>query len=394
MKATSKILLTLLLFLTSGLNTLHANELQPVIIGFDGEYGLKNSTSAQAIELGLRVAIEEVNAAGGVLGGRPLELQIKDNRSVPSRGVANIKQFAAVTDLVAVVGGRFSPVQLQQVDLVHELKLPLLNVWGAANGITDHGHEPSFTFRLSLKDDWAVPTMLKQIKKQGKQRIGVLLPNSGWGRSNRNSLSQTLPLFPEQQVVDTVWYNFGERTMLPKYQQLLAKGVDIILFVGNDNEGSRLMRELGEKPDVPRVPIVSHWGVTGGQMVEASGTALQEMDFSVVQTFSFFNASAKPLARFMQGAERIAGIHNIEQLSSPVGSAHAYDMLHILAKAVDRAGSTDRIAIRKALESGIHHKGLVRDYAPAFTPDNHNALSPQQTFMARFRKDGVIVPLQ
>lgn len=77
--------------------------LAPVIIGFDGEYGVKNSTSAQAIERGLTLAIEEVNAAGGVLGGRPLRLMTLDNRSVPARGIENLKMFMGRYDADGVV---------------------------------------------------------------------------------------------------------------------------------------------------------------------------------------------------------------------------------------------------------------------------------------------------
>ena len=100
---TSKILQLFAVFLFITPLAIQANEINPVLVGFDGEYGLKNSTSAQAIELGLRVAIHEINSQGGVLGGRPLELVTRDNRSIPSRGVANLKKFAAMTDLVAVV---------------------------------------------------------------------------------------------------------------------------------------------------------------------------------------------------------------------------------------------------------------------------------------------------
>ena len=45
---------------------------EPVVIGLTGEFGLKDSFSAQAVELGIRVAMAEINDRGGVLGGRPL----------------------------------------------------------------------------------------------------------------------------------------------------------------------------------------------------------------------------------------------------------------------------------------------------------------------------------
>ena len=62
---------------------------EPVLVGIDAEFSDATSTSDDAIRLGIRLAIEEINAAGGVLGGRPLKLVERDNRSVPARGVAN-----------------------------------------------------------------------------------------------------------------------------------------------------------------------------------------------------------------------------------------------------------------------------------------------------------------
>lgn len=368
--------------------------LSPVLVGFDGEYGVINSTSAQAIEFGIKSAIHEINARGGVLGGRPLALVTKDNRSVPSRGQANLKAFAAMPDLVAVFGGRFSPVQLQQLDLVHELKIPLLDAWGAADGITDHSHRPSYTFRLSLKDSWAMPRMVEHALKLGKRKIGVLLPNTGWGRSNQKALAAAAAARDDVMVVHVGWYNWGEKDMLSLYKTVLDKGGEALLLVANDIEASGLVRQLGQFPSVPRIPIVSHWGVTGGDMAEASGPTLQALDFSVVQTFSFFTAEPAAVNTFMASAREVAGIERIDAIVSPVGVGHAYDLMHILAKAIDKAGSTDRAAIRDALESGITHRGLVRDYDPAFTKDNHDALSSRQVFMARLRKDGAVLPIK
>ena len=373
---------------------IYASENPPVLVGLDASYSFKESTSATAIELGIRAAIHEINENGGVLDGRPIALATKDNRSVPARGLANLKSFAKTEDLVAVFGGRFSPVMLQQIPLTHELKLPLIDVWAAANGITDHEHKPSYTFRLSLKDSWAMPVMVNHAMKSGKRKIGVMLPNTGWGRSNQKALEKVAAVTTELNVVDTAWYNWGDQDLIGQYESLLAKGAEALIFVANDSEGSRLVRQLGENPNIKRIPIISHWGVTGGNMVDQSGPTLSELDFSVVQTFSFFNGATEPFRKFMKTAKSVAGIDTIEQLASPVGIAHAYDMMHILAKAIDKAGSTDRVAVRDALEAGIIHQGLVRDYNPAFTSENHDALSPAQVFMARFRDDGAIVPLK
>jgi branched-chain amino acid transport system substrate-binding protein len=75
-----------------------------------------------------------------------------------------------------------------------------------------------------------------------------------------------------------------------------------------------------------------------------------------------------------------------------VGVAHAYDLMHILARAIELAGSTDRKAVRDALERIRTHRGLIKLYAPPFTPGRHEALGERELLIARYRGDGVLVP--
>ncbi len=138
----------------------HAEESRPVYLGLDGEFGVEQSTSAQAIERGILTAIDEINRAGGVLKGRPLQLVSKDNRSVTARGVKNLQEFARMPDMVAMFTGRFSPVVLEYVELAHELKMIVLDPWAAADAIIQNGKNPNYMFRLSLRDGLAMPVML------------------------------------------------------------------------------------------------------------------------------------------------------------------------------------------------------------------------------------------
>ncbi len=365
----------------------------PVYLGFDGEYGLKNSTSAQAIEQGIRIALHEINTAGGVLGGRPMKLMTRDNRSVPARGIDNVRRFAQVEDLVAVIGGRFSPVMLEQVPVVHELGLVLLDAWGSADGITEHDFRPSYTFRLSLKDRLGMPHMLRHAAAKGLDRVGLLVPNTGWGRSNVKAAQRYQEVDDQPQVIGPVWYNWGEQDMLRHYRTLRKLGAEAVILVANDIEGSTLVRQLGALGEEEWMPIIAHWGVTGGNMVEMSGPLLHQLDFSVIQTFSLFSAPAGKREAVLKIASRLFGIDRPEQVSSPVGFGHAYDLTHILARAVELAGSTDRGAVRDALERVRDYRGLTGDYARPFSETDHDALDAAQLFMARFREDGAIVPL-
>ena len=94
--------------------------------------------------------------------------------------------------------------------------------------------------------------------------------------------------------------------------------------------------------------------------------------------------------RVVQAARRY-GVDGSRRIQSPVGVAHAYDLVHILARAIQIAGSTDRGAIRDALEKVTDYAGLVKTYPQPFTPDRHDALSLQYVFMARYAEDGAIV---
>lgn len=362
-----------------------------VLVGIDGEFGLESSTSAQAIELGVRIALAEINRAGGVLKGRPLEVVSKDHRSIPARGIRNIREFAAMPDLVAVFGGRFSPVVIEELPVLKEAKIPFLAVWSAADVIVDNGSSPNYAFRLSLRDSLAMPFMLESAAKRGIDRVGLILTNTSWGRSNQQAADKYAASRPRPAIVGTVWYNWQERSLIAQYRKLLDAGAKAVILVANDDEAALLVREVAALPAAERMPVISHWGVTGGRFVQAAGESLKDVDFSVVQTFSFFRARKAPLARFMQAAREL-GKTRIEDFESPVGVAHAYDMTHILARAIDIAGTTDRASVRAALEKVGSHEGLIKRYAPPFTAARHEALGPGELLMARYRADGVLEP--
>lgn len=383
----------LLAHATGSATTAAANK-DEVIIGLDAEFGLENSFSAQAVELGLRVALAEINATGGVLGGKKLVLMTKDHRSMPARGIRNLTEFAAITNLVAVFGARFSPVIIEQLPKIKELKIPFMAVWSSADPIIENGMQPNYVFRLSLRDSLAVPKMLATANSRGIKNVGLLLTNTAWGRSNEAAAQKYAISNSAPKIVDTAWFNWKETTFKIPYEKLLNAGAQAILLVANDDEAALFVREVASQPVAKRVPILSHWGITGGEFVSIAGPALAEVDLSVIQTFSFFTADKLILANFMKYLAQVSDIRKIDDIRAPVGVAHAYEMAHLLAKAINLAGSTNRENIRTALEKLPNHRGLIKTYAPAFTATRHEALSADELLMARFRRDGVLIPSQ
>jgi branched-chain amino acid transport system substrate-binding protein len=367
---------------------------QPVLLGIDGEFGLDNSTSAQAVELGMRTAIAEINATGGVLGGRPLELVIKDHRSIPARGIRNIQEFAQMPGLVAVFGGRFSPVIIEELPVLKSTRTLFMAPWSSADAIVDNGMQPNYVYRLSLRDSLAMPRLLQAAHRRRLDRVGLLLTNTSWGRSNAEAAERAAAAMSRMQIVGTSWYNWRDSSLVGRYQQLRAAGAQAIVLVANDDEAAVLVREVAALPKEQRLPILSHWGVTGGEFARQAGPALQQVDFSVIQTFSFWKADPARVRRFLASAAKVSKVRRIEDIKGPVGAAHAYDLTHILAQAIGRAGSTDRRQVRDALEKLPAWQGLIKNYAPPFTPARHEALGPNELLLARYRDDGVLVPAQ
>ncbi|PWC37517.1 ABC transporter substrate-binding protein [Azospirillum sp. TSO35-2] len=386
------LLLALLLHLAWAGSTLAAAP-EPVILALDGEFGLTNSTSAEAIERGIRTAIDQINRSGGVLGGRPLTLITREHRSISARGIKNIRELATIPGLVAVFGGRFSPVVIEELPVLEQTRTLFLAPWSSADAIVDNGMTPNYIFRLSLRDSLAMPFLLRRAADRGLTRVGLLLTNTAWGRSNLDAANRHFERHRVPESVGTVWYNWRDRSLIDKYETLAAAGAQAIVLVANDDEAAVLVREVAALPPERRLPILSHWGVTGGNFVAEAGPALQQVDFTVIQTVSPLRIPPDRLAPVLETAGRLFGIHRPEDIVSPAGFLQAYDLTRILALAINRAGTTDRAAVRDALEQVGPYHGVVKDFDRPFTPDRHDALGPDDLLMARFRPDGVLAPV-
>lgn len=382
------------LLIALGLWALPAAASGPVYIGLDLEIADQTSTSDDAIRLGASVAIDEINRAGGVLGGRKLELMVTDNRSMPARGVENLKKHAEVKGMVAVMTGKFSPVALEQVKHLQALQMILLDPWAAADGIINNGQSPNWAFRLSLSDTMAVKAMLQAAKTRKFKKIGVLLPNIAWGRSNHQALETALQGRKDLQLVATEWYNWGgvsDPNLASQYRTLRKAGADVVYLVANEREGEQFVRLLAGLPEAERLPVLSHWGVSGGDFHRMAGDALGKVDFSVIQTYSFAEARNARATRLAALATGHFSVNSPANVPSAVGVAHAYDLVHLLAMAIRQANTADPDAVRSALERLPAYDGVLKRYARAFTPGRHEALSESDLYFARYRHDGALL---
>jgi branched-chain amino acid transport system substrate-binding protein len=365
---------------------------EPVWIGFDDAYGLKTNTSAIATEWGIKAALEEINSNGGVLNGRPLKLITTDNKGISARGKDNFVQLASTKDLVAVLTGKFSPISVESLPEAHRLKVPLISVWGSADPITDHEHKPSFSFRVSLKDDWGVEAMMNRLSSKYKVRQAcAILPNTAWGRSAEKVI-QAKSRANTAQFPVVRWYNWGDPSLKEHYKACLDSRTQGLLFVGNEKEGALLVKEMASQAPSMRMPVVAHWGAVGGTLHELVSDELPMVNIDFIQTFTFINNKRPRAVYLADWILKNQGLKSTHEIPSPVGAAHAYDTVHLLAKAIDTAKTTSPEKIRDALEKLPAFHGAVKHYARPFTQQRHDALDKSQVLFVKLTPSGQLIP--
>ena len=367
----------------------------PVLVGLDAEFFHHTSTSDDAIQLGALTAIDDINAMGGVLGGRPLQLITTDNRSVPARGIVNVERLGSLPDMTAYLGGKFSPVVLEQLAHIHAVQLPLLAPWSAADAIVDNHRQPNYAFRLGLRDSIVMEALLEAVLARGLRRVGLIAPSTAWGRSCQFYIERFLTQKTGRalELAGIEWHRWGSDTHMDEgYRTLVTKGAEAILLVANEPEGAALVKAMAQMPIGSRLPIFSHWGITGGRFHELCGPALHHVELDVAQSFSFARAKSPEGTKLAQRAMVHFGVDDPLKVPSATGIGPAYDLVRLLAVAIDQARSTQRTAIHEALEHLPPYSGVVGRFAPAFTSERHEALDKQDVFICRFDADGRLIP--
>jgi branched-chain amino acid transport system substrate-binding protein len=361
-----------------------AQAAEPIKIGHVAALSGASAQSGEAITRGLQVAIDEINAAGGLLGGRKIELIQRDDESKPPKGLIAARELIFNEGVAAFFGGIDSPVSLAIVPLANQEKVPFMGVWAAATPITRNGADPNYVFRVSAVDALVDVKLLDYAKnKFGAQKVGLMLINNPWGESNEKGLVAADEENDAVEIVGIEKFENNDVDMVPQLTRLKNAGAEAIILVVNTPPGAQMMKSR-ERMGWD-APVVSHWGISGGRFPELAGPTASEAHF--VQTYSFFGEQGpvgkKLIAKL---AEKYPSIKGPEDISSPVGTANAYDAMHILARAIEQAGSTDGDAIRQALEDlDGEYEGLIKTYVKPFSPDNHDALGPGDYIMVHYK---------
>jgi branched-chain amino acid transport system substrate-binding protein len=362
------------------------------VIALDADMSSVAAAGGEAIRRGALIAMAEINADGGVLG-RELELRVSDHRGNPRRGLDNILNHIADPNVIAVLTGVHTPVALRQLAPAHQAGIPILSPWAAGTPFIDNGMSPNFAFRLSVRDAFAGPFLVDAAWNDGRKRVALMLERTGWGESNLRAMTAALAA-KDAQPVAVERFNWGDRDFRIKLQRIANSGADAILLVANPPEGARIVHDLASMPVAGAARVYSHWGLAAGSVVELSEGAVTQVDLRILQTFSLLDppkpGRAEPvltaLCEMYQECDPA-------KVPAQVGLAHAYDLVHIMARAIAQGGEADRATLRDQLERIDRHEGLMRDYTPPFSPGWHEALDMSDFHFSVFDDTGVLRPL-
>jgi branched-chain amino acid transport system substrate-binding protein len=370
------------------LGILTARAADPIKIGHVAALSGQSAQSGEAITRGLKIAIDEINAKGGLLGGRKLELIQRDDESLPPKGVTGVRELITREKVAAVFGGIDSPVGLASVPIINKEKTIYLAVWAAGTGITRNGANPNYAFRVSAVDVLVDVKLLKYAaEKFGAKKAGLILINNPWGESNEKGLTAASSQGKEVAIAGVEKFEVSDVDMTPQLSRLKDKGADSLVLVANAAPGAQVMKSLERMGW--KAPVISHWGISGGRFNELAGATAGDAHF--VQTYSFFGKLNPAGERVLAALKSKYGVKGPEDIFAPVGIANAYDAMHLLALAIEQAGSSDSDKVREALENlKTPYPGLIKTYNKPFSPENHDALGPEDYIMVRYEGDKVV----
>ena len=272
------------------------------------------------------------------------------------------------------------------VPIVNTAHVPFVSVWAAGTAITRNGADPNYVFRVSAVDVLVDKALVAYAMSAFKAKsIGLMLVNNSWGESNLKGLTEAAAA-AGLPIVGTEKFDDKDVDMAPQLQRLRAAKADALVLVGNAAPGAQVVKALQRAAWT--VPVVSHWGISGGRFSELAGSWANRVQF--IQTYSFFgpqNAVGKKVIAAMEA--KYPDVKDVGDITPPVGVANAYDAMELTALAIEKAGSTDGAKIREGFQSIGKYAGLIKTYDHPFTNNNHDALTEKDYVMVRYNGEKI-----
>ena len=305
----------------------------------------KEAVFGQNVNKGTRLAIEESNAAGGVLG-RTLELITEDDQSKPGESATVVKKLISRDKVVVILGEITSGRTLEAAPIAQAAKIPLISPGATNVEVTAKGN---YIFRICFIDDFQGTVMAKFARETLKlKRVAILSSVSsaqsvGLAKYFRERFTSASTAIAAEQK-----YSEGEKDFRAQLTTIKAAGADGIFVPGYYAEAALICkqaRDLGLT-----LPLL---GVDGWESPDLLAIAGAAAEGCYLSTHFSPESKAPVVVAFNERYQKRWG------LSANALSVLGYDATMLAIDAIRRAGSTDGAKIRDALAA-------TKDY-PAVT---------------------------
>lgn len=302
-----------------------------------GEFASLTGASAsfgQSSHKGTELAIEQINAAGGVLG-KNIRLITEDDQSQAGQPATIVRKLISQDKVVAILGEVASSKSLEAAPICQQNKIPMISPASTNPKVTEVG---DYIFRVCFIDPFQGTVMSKFARGNGWKKIAVLTDVKQDYSVGLAEFFVKDILANGGEIVREQKYSTGDKDFKPQLTSIKAAQPDAIFVPGYYGEVSLIAKQaklLGIK-----VPLLGGDGWVGDSLLKVAGKSLDGSYFS-----SHFSASDK--------AEKVQNF--VSKFKAKYGetpddmAALGYDSAMILADAIRRAGTTESAAVRDAI---------------------------------------------
>ncbi len=322
-----------------GLAPLTATAADPIRIGLTAPITGGAASFADPERRGVEMAVEEINAAGGVLG-RPLQLSIADNRCNPTEGVQSANKLINEDDVVAMIGAFCSSVTLAIMPVVQRAEIPLVIDVSTAPVITEHmgPGKNEWAFRTSVTDAGMARALIEYLADEGEwQTIALVGEDTDYGRGGMAAFTE---LAEAKGIEVTRSETFTQNT--PDFTAIINK----IVASRPDAIG---MYMLG----ADMANFLKQYEAWGGQ-IPITGRFDPGLLSKAQRDRGFLDGSIgvlpyAPEVDTTANREFVKAYEARNDEPPQFQSAYGYEAVYLLADAIERAGQAEPAAIRQAL---------------------------------------------
>lgn len=309
------------------------------ITGKDGTFG-DSSTKAT------RLAIDEINAAGGVLG-RPIELVVEDTQSKPGEAATAVKKLITRDKVVALIGEVTSSRSLEGAGVAQAFNIPMLSPSATNPAVTATG---DYVFRACFIDPFQGTVLATFAREKLRAKRAALLTSvsSAYSSGLREVFLKEFPKGGGEIVSDQK-FSEGDKDFKAQLTAIKAANPDVLFVPAYYTETGLLAKQARELGIT--APLIGGDGWEAPELLAIGGSALEGCSYST--HYSAESPDPKIQAFVQKYRARYDG-------RTPDGmAALGYDAAYMMVDAIRRAGSTEPAALRDALAATKGFEGVT-----------------------------------